>query len=324
MVGAGWWFLAAMVVAYGVANLLQSVGAGRVATHRTLHPGLFVRLAGQWVYLVGVGLQFAGFLLAFLARRELPLFLVQACAAAGLGVTAVLGVLLLRWRLPLAEVVLLVLMAAGVVAQVLAAEPAESHRIGLAGTIVLTVALVAIAALAFPAARLHGAPGSVVLGSLAGMAFAAGAIASRPLASATAHQIATSPLLYLLIAHSVLAQLLLALALQRGSTTAAVAAMDGLSAVPAALVGVLWLGDEIRAGMSWLAAAGFILTILSVLGLTRYAKPQRNIVPGSAGATPGGTAPQRDQQPDDAGHQEPADRTPERPDEPANDPHGGP
>ena len=49
-----------------------------------------------------------GFVLAFLARRDLPLFLVQASVAAGLGVTAVLGVLVLKWRLPAAEIALLV------------------------------------------------------------------------------------------------------------------------------------------------------------------------------------------------------------------------
>ena len=42
--------------------------------------------------------------LAFLARRDLPLFLVQSAVAAGLGVTAILGVLLMKWRHPPAEV----------------------------------------------------------------------------------------------------------------------------------------------------------------------------------------------------------------------------
>jgi drug/metabolite transporter (DMT)-like permease len=264
-----------MIVAYGVANLLQSMAARHTSVHDTLHPGVFVRLAGHKTYLIGLVLQFGGFLLAFLARRDLPLFLVQASAAAGLGVTAVLGVLLLKWRLPRAEIVLLVLLSGGIAAQVVAARPGPARHIGSIGVAALAAALLAVVALALLAVRLRGALGSVVLGALAGTAFGAGAIASRPLAdSPTAHDLTTSPLFYLLIAHSVLAQLLLALAMQRGSTTSAVAAMDAASAVPAALVGVAFLGDRIRPGFTLLGCSGFVLALIAVVGLTRYARPQ--------------------------------------------------
>ncbi|MFD0787601.1 hypothetical protein ACFQZ8_27170, partial [Micromonospora azadirachtae] len=110
-----------MIVAYGVANLLQSVAAARTTVHHTFDPGLLLRLAGHRTYLVGVTCQLGGFLLAFLARRDLPLFLVQSSVAAGLGVTAILGVVVLKWRLPVAEVVLLALLFAGISALVLAA-----------------------------------------------------------------------------------------------------------------------------------------------------------------------------------------------------------
>jgi drug/metabolite transporter (DMT)-like permease len=264
-----------MILAYGVANLLQSMAARHTSPRDSLHPGIFVRLAGHKTYLIGLLLQLSGFALAFLARRDLPLFLVQASAAAGLGVTALLGVLLLKWRLPPAEIVLLVLLSGGIAAQVVAARPGPARPIGPLGVAGLTLALLVVAALALPAVRLRGAPGSVVLGALAGTAFGSGAIASRPLAdSPSAHALTTSPLLYLLIAHSILAQLLLALAMQRGSTTSAVAAMDAASAVPAALVGVAFLGDRIRPGFALLGGAGFVLAIAAVVGLTRYARPQ--------------------------------------------------
>lgn len=277
MVSSGWCFLAAMIIAYGVANLLQSVAAARTTVHHTFDPGLLLRLAGHRTYLVGLGCQVAGFVLAFLARRDLPLFLVQSSVAAGLGVTALLGVLVLKWRLPAAEVALLVLLFAGISALVLSARPAQSKPLGTAGMIVLAVVLVVIGAVGFFAVRLHGAPGSVALGSLAGLAFSAAAVAARPLASApTAEEFVRHPLLYLLIAHSIVGQLLLGLAMQRGSTTAAVAAMDAAGAVPAAIVGLLLLNDKIWPGREWLAATGFLVTLASVIGLTRYAEPQHH------------------------------------------------
>jgi hypothetical protein len=275
-----------MIVAYGVANLLQSSAAARTSVHHTFDPALLLRLARRRTYLVGLGCQVLGFVLAFLARRDLPLFLVQASVAAGLGVTAVLGVVLLKWRLPAAEVGLLVLLFGGITALVLAAEAAPSRQLGTAGMVALGVVLAVIGCVGFFAVRLHGAPGSVALGSLAGLAFSAAAVAARPLASVhSSAEFFTNPLLYLLIAHSVVGQLLLGLAMQRGSTTA--------GAVPAAIVGLLLLGDRIAPGREWLAMAGFLVTLAAVIGLTRFAAPQHHVaVPGRAGAQiSAGTAP---------------------------------
>src|SRR3989440_5620480 len=141
---AGWLYLAAMIVAYGVANLFQSVAAARTRQERAFHPTLRLRLAGQGVYLVGLGCQFAAFVLAFFARRELPLFLVQASVAAGLGVTALLGVLMLKWRLPATELALLGARGAGIAALIVAAQPAPLRQRRLRGEIGLGGALRAL------------------------------------------------------------------------------------------------------------------------------------------------------------------------------------
>lgn len=266
-----------MILAYGVANLLQSAAAARTTVHHTFDPALLVRLAGQRTYLLGIGCQTLGFVLAFLARRDLPLFLVQASVAAGLGVTALLGVLVLKWSLPAAEVALLALLLAGITALVLAAQPAHPRPLGPVVVLLLALSVLVIAACGFFAVRLHGALGSVVLGSLAGVGFSAAAIAARPLANEhSAAGFFANPLLYLLVVHSLLGQLLLGLAMQRGSTTAAVAAMDAAGAVPAAIVGLLLLGDRIEPGRGWLAVLGFVVTLASVIGLTRFAEPQHH------------------------------------------------
>jgi hypothetical protein len=277
---AGWYFLAAMIGMYGVANLLQSIAAANTTAHSSLDPKLLMRLAQHRTYVLGLTCQMLGFLLAFLARRDLPLFLVQSAVAAGLGVTAVLGVLVLKWKLPKAEVALLVGLCAGLSGLVIAAQPHPSRPLGLAGEIGLFAVLVGLCIAGFFAAHLHGVPGSVVLGGLAGVAFAAAAVASRPLANVASVDrfvtFITDPLLYLLIANSLVGQLLLGLAMQRGSTTAAVAAMDAAAAVPAAIVGLLFLGDKITPGREWLAGFGFVLTLGSVIGLSFFAEPQHH------------------------------------------------
>jgi multisubunit Na+/H+ antiporter MnhB subunit len=52
--------------------------------------------------------------------------------------------------------------------------------------------------------------------------------------------------------------------------------MDAAGAVPAAVVGLLLLGDEIHAGREWLAAAGFVMTLVAVIGLSFFAEPQHH------------------------------------------------
>ncbi|GIF87101.1 hypothetical protein Cch02nite_05450 [Catellatospora chokoriensis] len=279
MVSSGWWFLVAMIAAYGIANLLQSIAATRTATTDTLDPGLLLRLFGNSTYLLGLGCQILGFFLALGARRDLPLFLVQSAVTAGLCVTAFAGVVLLKWKLPLAEILLLLGVMTGIGMLAVSAEPGHAEPLDTKGVISLVVALVAIAGVSAFAGKVKGVLGSVVLGSLAGLCFASAAIAARPLASAqTIVEFGLNPLLYLVIAHSLTGQLLLGLAMQRGSTNAAVAAMDAAGAVPAAVIGMLLLGDKIRPGMSWVAALGFVITLGAVIALTRYAEPQHDLV----------------------------------------------
>jgi hypothetical protein len=272
-------YLAAMIVAYGFANLLQSIAAVRTRPEQRFHPSLLLRLACDRTYLVGVACQFVGFLLAFFARRELPLFLVQSSVAAGLGVTVLLGVCVLKWRLPLAELLILAALGAGVASLILSAEPGPSRPIGITGHVALAAAMGLIAVAGLFAVRLHGAPGSVVLGALAGLAFGAAAVAARPLAGVESwDRFIVDPLLYLLLAHTMVGQLLLGLAMQRGATTAAVAAMDAASAAPPGVIGLLLLGDRVWPGRQWLAAMGFLVTLGAVLLLTKYAQPQQHQV----------------------------------------------
>jgi hypothetical protein len=55
---------------------------------------------------------------------------------------------------------------------------------------------------------------------------------------------------------------------------AAIAGMDAAAAVPAAGLGLLFLGDQIVEGREWLAGLGFLATLAAVLALTRYSQPQ--------------------------------------------------
>lgn len=74
-------------LSYGVATVLQSVGARRAASLGGVSGvlGIFTQLP----YLAGLVLDTVGFVGSVVALRQLPLFLVEAIIAASVGVTAV-------------------------------------------------------------------------------------------------------------------------------------------------------------------------------------------------------------------------------------------
>lgn len=275
----GYLELIGAALAYAVGLLAQTVAARRAERRDRLDPGLLGRLATDRLYLFGFTAQVLGFVLAFLARADLPLFLVQAGASSAVGIAAVLGAVLLGWRMRGAEIAVLVVIAAGLLLLVGAAVPSPSHDIGPTLALSLLVTLAVTVVLAVPAARLTGPRGAVALGVLGGVAFAVLAIASRPLASGPLVELPFEPLFWLMVLAAVVGQSLLAAALQRGSTTATMASMDAINVVLASVVGLFALGDQIAAGRTGWVILGLGLVVGGVIAMTAVAKPQEQRAP---------------------------------------------
>ena len=122
----GYLLLIGSALGYAVGIVAQAVAARRAERRDRLDPGLLARLATDRVYLVGFGAQVVGFGLAFLARADLPLYLVQAGAMSAVGIAAVLGSVMFGWQIRRLEIGALVVIAAGLLLLVGAAEPSRS------------------------------------------------------------------------------------------------------------------------------------------------------------------------------------------------------
>jgi drug/metabolite transporter (DMT)-like permease len=268
----GYLALVASAVAAAVGIVAQTVAARRARQRGGVDPGLLVRLATDRLYLVGFAAQVLAFLLAFLARGTLPLFLVQAGSSSAVGIAAVLGFLVLGWRVGRGEIVALVLMVGGLLLLVAAAEPTTAADVPAWLGWVLFGLLASTAAAAFPAARLAGARGAVAMGALAGLAFAILAVASRPVAALPLLEMPLSPLAWLMIAAALIGQLMLAGALQRGSATSAAASMDATTTVTAAVAGLAVLGDAVVAGRLGWVVMGLVLVVASVVLLAVFGR----------------------------------------------------
>jgi drug/metabolite transporter (DMT)-like permease len=256
--------------------------AGRAGSRHprsgSLDPRLLVRLARSRLYVLGVGLDVAGFVLTLAAARALPLFVVQSVVASFVAVTAILGTVFLRTPLRPPDRLGLTLVLGGLVLVALSATADHPVRVSdgvqwaMLGTVVLLVGLGILLG------RLGGSLGVLVLGSVAGLAFGAtsvgarmlpvGAVGADPVAWAV--HIVAQPAAWGIVLAGGLGMLAYSSALQRGSVTQATAPLVVGETVAPALVGLWLFGDQSRAGWEWAAVTGFALAVAGALSLSRH------------------------------------------------------
>jgi drug/metabolite transporter (DMT)-like permease len=117
---------------------------------------------------------------------------------------------------------------------------------------------------------LSGRTRALLLGLGAGFGFGVVEVAVRLIDSLRPADLFTNPATYALLLGGGSAFLLLTSALQRGSVTTATAGMVIGETVAPAAVGVIWLGDSTREGLTWLAALGFAVAVVGALALARF------------------------------------------------------
>ncbi len=264
---------AAAAVAYGVAAVLQAVGARRVGEHHG-GPRTLVRVVIQLPYLGGSALGLVGFVLSLAALRSLPLFVVEPIVASSVAVTAVVSVPLLGARISRRERGAVAGTVLGLALLGASGQPGPAAVVGSG----LRWALGAAAVLGLMAAvcALHArfTAGAAVLGALAGWEFGIVAVAARILRDPTSfHGLFTDPAALALAVASGGGLILLTTALRRGAVTATTAALVLVETAAPAAVGITLLGDTTRSGFTVLAVLGFALACAGTLALARFGEP---------------------------------------------------
>jgi drug/metabolite transporter (DMT)-like permease len=276
---------------YGVASILQAVAAREAPASVALDPALLVRLAGSAWYVVGVGIDGAGFFLTLVATRSLPLFVVQSVVAGFLAVTAILGAIFLGMPLNARDRFALTLVLGGLVLVGLSATTGHPPRVSTGVQWALLGAAGLLVGVGGLVGRMSGPRGAFALGGLAGLAFGATSVGARMLhpgpswsvPAAWAVRIALQPAAWGIVVAGGLGMLLYATALQRGSVTQATAPLVVGEMVVPALVGLWLLGDAARPGWNWVAGTGFVLSLAGAIGLAWHggASPKLSAEPGA-------------------------------------------
>lgn len=251
----------AAAVCYGVASVLQAVGASKASAS-------LVGVTRSLPYLLGVALDIAGFLISTVALRRLPLFSVQAIVASSVVVTAALAIPVLGTRMRRAETLSVATVCTGLVLLGLSSSGEVAHTAPqwISKAALAAAVLVALAAAIALRRNVNGPP----LAFLAGLAFGLVGLSVRLLdAPSSLLGWFADPATYALALAGALALLLYAAALRRWRVTSATAVVVALDTLVPATVGLLLLGDRAAPGRGLLATAGFVTALGGAIALSR-------------------------------------------------------
>lgn len=273
-------------VAYGVASVLQAVGARRAdadgtatvdtgidgTESRSADRALVVRLALEGPFVAGLACDGLGAALSFAALRTLPLFLVQSCVASALAVTAVVASRVFARRLAPVE---WAGVAAVVVGLALLGGAATGREATPATTTALRLGLLAgaliLAGLGWlGSTRLAGARGAAVLGLLSGLGFGTASMSVPVITSLAPAELVRDPATGAVIVGAAVGVLSFAVALQRGSVTNATAAMVVGETLLPSVFGLVVLHERPRTGWVPMAVLGFLAAVAGAVLLSRF------------------------------------------------------
>jgi len=251
------------VVAYGFAGARLYNGAR--------HEGGALHSSQWWM---GTGLQAIGSLLVMVARRSLPLLLVQATSTAGLAVTAVIQHVEGVDRLTRKSALAIVSLVGGLGLLGAATIPGPASTIRPSHLVLLVISL------AVCAAGIAVTMPGLASGVLAGLGFSVGAIAARLVIGDQVHPVWIFwhlPLAnwlcgFITAAGIAVGQVHLTRGLARHAAKPVLGAMYLVETVFPALVGLTILDEHPRTGMGVFVVIGAMLVLLGSWDLLRNSK----------------------------------------------------
>jgi drug/metabolite transporter (DMT)-like permease len=262
-------------VCYGVASVLEQVGARRADTVTSIDPRLMLRLGRELPYVTGLVLDGVGWVLSLVALQTLPLFLVQSAIASSIAVTALVAWVVLGARLTRRELAAVATIIVGLVLLSIAAAPDSARPVGVAFEWTLVAGVFVLVAAGTALARVDAARGALKLAAVAGLAFSGTAICGRVLqVPARPLDLLGEPVAWALLGYGLLGLLLFAVALQRGAVTTTNAMLFAVETVIPTVVGVALLGDRARPGRWPLMAVGAVTAITGSVLLALWNEPE--------------------------------------------------
>ncbi|NMO91768.1 hypothetical protein [Actinomycetospora sp. TBRC 11914] len=240
-----------------------------MATRRATHAAGVVTSP---LYLGGLLLDIAGWVLTVLALRYMPIVAVQAIVSGQVAITVVASHWVFDTPLRRIDLAAAAANVVGLALLVGSAETGELPQAGVGGTIALIAVLVVLAAVGTVTALKSRR--AVPIAFLAGLAFGGTAVAVRLVdldgpVGEIARTVLTDPVAWALLGYAALGLGLYTVALARGTVGPVVAVLAVTETLAPGLLGLAFLGDGIRVGWIGGFLAGLVLALGGVVVLAR-------------------------------------------------------
>ena len=246
-------FALAGAVGYGLASVLQAIGARR--TEGTLGT------LGHPAYLAGLGLDLLAWLASLVALRTLPVYEVQAVLAGSLAITVLIARVVLSARLRRRDLVAVVVTVGALAVLAASSGPQPVANLPAGTHWALALAAIPVILAGWWAARAGLAS---VTAAFAGLAYGGTALCARivTLPADPVHHLghalavlAADPAAWSLAGYGVAGTLLYAHALEHGQVGQITALLWVAEVVVPSVIGILVLGDTVRSGWGPATAA---------------------------------------------------------------------
>ena len=272
----------------GVGSAVEAFGVRRAAA-KGKPAGDLGPLLHEPIYFIGLTVDLLGFVFTVIALQLLPLFMVQAVVASSVGVTALI---VAASGKPLGRPAWIALGASltGLVLLGISSQANDVPALSVGWHWFLLGCAVPLAGLGALAMRVKGGRSAVLLAFVAGLAFTVVAVAARSLDPPDpVWMIILEPSIWAIVVNGILGTVLFALALQRGRVTVVAAVTFTTNTVLPAIIGIVFLGDQVRSGYALVATAGFLISVSGAIALAQFAGPLPVADQSTAKAgTPGG------------------------------------
>ncbi|MEV6907829.1 hypothetical protein [Amycolatopsis sp. NPDC051071] len=257
-------------LASGSGSVLESIGVRRAGAYGGSALDL-VLLRRQWIYFLGIGVDLIGFACAAAALHRLPLFLVQSVLAFSVGVTATISAFM-GTRLAGRGWAALGVGAVGLILLGLSAQPGPAKVLPAQWRWVLPAMALVVGAIAGYFRRFDRPWAAQVLGFAAGVGFSMVGVSARTLdVPSSGWTMLVEPAVWAMILNGLAAAVAFALALQKSGATAVNAIMFTTNTALSSVIGLVFLDDRVRDGLTHFTVAGLILAMSGAIVTAYYA-----------------------------------------------------
>jgi len=251
-------------ICYGIATVLEQMGARKQADITNLDMFNLVGLLKQLPYISGIMLDLFGWIFFLIAVRRLPLFLCLSFVAFSLVISSIIDWYIYKVKIPRYEYFAILAVLVGIILLGLSAKPTSSTNVNHLFVLLIELATLPLAIIGFLVLRnIKNGYSAIILGAFSGLTFGATGIISRFIKfdSLSFKYLFQLPVLAIII-YGILGMFFLAAALQRDNINRVNSLLYSSELAIPSILGIMFLGDRVYDHLWPIMIIGLSLVIL--------------------------------------------------------------